>query len=320
VLSGEESEGAFQLSWTAAVIGSAPIDFYRLYRSVDGGAFDLLFEASALDLQYLDTDIDFLTYDTYDYRVVAYAEDGGVSPDSNVVSFEEPEPPGDPDFASVVLLLHFDGAALSTSFPDSSNYNNDAFSASSVLTTDTPQFGTACLDCNGGSAQVPGTVSDAINIFDGGDFTIEGWMRTPNAAAQGIIFDYGDYVLSDSGIRLYTNEGFLFLQASAFHGWSDVQNDLVPILSDTWYHFAVVRRAERGYLYVNGLGKPAGPSPNWFNADVATNFNDVSFGASSNSGIQNTFFLGNVDEVRVTKGIARYAADFTPPTQPFPDA
>jgi hypothetical protein len=32
------------------------------------------------------------------------------------------------------------------------------------------------------------------------------------------------------------------------------------------------------------------------------------------------YLNGYVDEYRVTKGIARYTANFTPPTAPFPDA
>ena len=38
-----------------------------------------------------------------------------------------------------------------------------------------------------------------------------------------------------------------------------------------------------------------------------------------NPAFPGNFFYGNMDEVRVTKGVCRYTAPFTPRTKPFPE-
>lgn len=88
VLSGEivDVEGDVQvdLDWTAATAGTFLIDYYEVYRSVDGAAFVLLDTVDAADPLHLDDDgLDFDT--TYDYFVLAYDINGNVGPQSNTV-------------------------------------------------------------------------------------------------------------------------------------------------------------------------------------------------------------------------------------------
>lgn len=101
VLSGTFNSPEIDLSWTAATSGSYPITSYRLYRSVDGGAYALLATTLPAVRTYNDTSTNRFAH-RYTYKVVATNEFSGVSPDSNIVDF-------------VKILAMFVAARLSSS-------------------------------------------------------------------------------------------------------------------------------------------------------------------------------------------------------------
>jgi hypothetical protein len=113
--------------------------------------------------------------------------------------------------------------------------------------------------------------------------------------------------------------------------------------ADTWYHLAVVRHGADFLFFVNGnligtqsLGPDGGvvdwlPGSGWewtpngkLPLDVSINPSDgnlvIASGLGSNGDPNpQDYFMGYIDEARITKGVARYTANFTPPTGPFPD-
>jgi hypothetical protein len=85
---------------------------------------------------------------------------------------------------------------------------------------------------------------------------------------------------------------------------------------DTWYHIALVRYGSDLKLYVNGVALTLSSSP----TPIGTNNITMpscytAIGYRTFNG--NAFITGYLDEYRVSKGIARWTSNFTPPTSQY---
>jgi hypothetical protein len=90
--------------------------------------------------------------------------------------------------------------------------------------------------------------------------------------------------------------------------------DSVAATAGTWFHVALARASGQTRLFKDGtqVGSTYSDSSNYSNAEMRLFARTDTF----NSGAH---LNGYIDEFRITKGVARYTANFTPPTAPFPD-
>lgn len=217
-------------------------------------------------------------------------------------------PSGDPYFENVTLLMHFDGTEGGTSFIDSSPSPLTILaSGAAKLTTSDPKFGSAAGLFDRTLACYAYATSTSKPSLGNGDFTIEGWVKLTQVGQFQNILRFGSGTSSGGWtVRINTSNQLQFLA----HGvLTATLGTNVAFSSGVWTHFAVSRSsgALRGFI-----GGVLLNSPN-------TNTTDLT--RTDQLWIAGDLLLGGLlDEVRITKGVARYTESFTPPTAPFPNS
>ena len=220
-------------------------------------------------------------------------------------------------FANVVLLLRGEDLTDSSQSPKTLTAIGGA-----AASEDQKKYGSKSLAFNGSSQYITlPAVSDFR--FGAGDFTIEAWVyqaSNSNSAAQ-IIFSKTNTASSGySFLRLYINSGGapgIQVRVTNFGSVFGV-NASTPIPVNTWAHVAAVRIGTNISIFVNGV--LSGTASNWATyPDGQVLF--VAVGGESNGAVNASVsrFNGYIDELRITKGAARYTSNFAPPTAPFPD-
>jgi hypothetical protein len=224
----------------------------------------------------------------------------------------------DPSFANVSLLLPLDGANNSTTFTDVSN---NGFTVtrlgSSVISTAQSVFGGASLYLPNTSPSTAGT--DGLQVADNaafefpGDFTLEARIRiseTPTGDGWTIITNYEN-----------SSEGFSLQLDSSRRLTFNLSGDGIDVQSatsislNTWTYVAVRRSGSTVTLHQGTSGSTT---------QVASVTNSTSI-TGSNLIIGGIFvsgfgwfnhYKGYIDDLRITKGVARDVS--VVPTEAFP--
>jgi hypothetical protein len=215
-------------------------------------------------------------------------------------------------FANVELLLKMDGGNGSTSITDSSPTPKTVTTVGSAqISTVQSRFGGASLFVNGGYLTTPLSPF----AFGAGDFTIEMWLY-PTAT--------GNFRTAISNYTTFATGNFSLFRSTGVNqnNWQFANNGTYPpdvtgtttVSASQWSHVAAVRTGNSLRLYVNGVQEA---TKNVSGMSFNGNGSNLWIGTSGDSPTT-TNFAGYIDELRITKGVARYTADFTPPTTPFP--
>lgn len=168
------------------------------------------------------------------------------------------------------------------------------------------KYSGSSLAFSGGHIRMNGEQDFAFGI---GDFTIEFWINFSTIRSA----DYGSFILDQ---RLINSDQFQIsahLTLGFIYRRTESMYSNTPLSLNTWYHFALAREASITRMFVNGGLKASAPDT----LNVQNSGNRPIIGGDID-GPGNRTFTGYIDDLRITKGVARYTKNFLPPPAELP--
>ena len=210
----------------------------------------------------------------------------------------------DTNIREVSLLLHGNGTNGSTTITDSS------LTPKTVTAVGNAQISTAQSKFGGGSIAFDGAGDYLTLVNDSSynltaDFTIEAWARKTANGANGYDGLVGTSQGSNSFVEISSIRGVFVVTANNSESLSYSYNPN----DSAWHHYAVVKSGATLRIFIDGVSVASRTVIGGL--DLRNAF------IGRYGGIYD--FNGYIDDLRITKGVARYTANFTPPTAPFPD-
>jgi hypothetical protein len=182
---------------------------------------------------------------------------------------------------------------------------------SPVTKTDEKKFGTAAGYFGGNVSYLTAPDSDDWD-FGTGPFTIDCWVNLSDIGKFNPIVLHADDSVSGWMVDVNTSNYprlVIYIDSS----WQVLLTSDTALEADTWYHVAVVRNGSNFYLFLDGS-----------EVDSTTNAGAILYssellqvGHIETSAAEHRYLAGHVDELRISKGTARWTTDFDVPTGPY---
>ena len=221
-------------------------------------------------------------------------------------------------FDNVSLLLHMEGSDEGTSFTDSGPIGHTVTANGGANTeADQAKWGSTSGEFPVGSGSYLSVADHASLEFGSGDFTIEGWIYPGTDTSGTLIIASKGNPTNQRGYQIRLNSGSavdLRFNASSTGASYDVANlvSIGSMTTSTWNHFAVTRSGNTFRTYLGGSKTSEFTS----SASLLDDAVALEIGGWSSKG-----FGGYIDDLRITKGVARYTGEsYTVPSEAFPDS
>jgi hypothetical protein len=182
------------------------------------------------------------------------------------------------------------------------------------ISTSVKKYGTGSIYFDGSGDRLYEPSNQNFN-FGTGDFTIELWAYPISQGGHGssnndCLIDFRPATGGGAYGTLY-----IFNSGTGVYWYANTGNRITggAISNSVWTHIAICRSAGSTRLFLNGVqsGSTYTDSTNYLVSPIMIGeFNDG--GGAGN-------FNGYIDDLRITKGFARYTSTFTPPTAAFSD-
>jgi hypothetical protein len=218
------------------------------------------------------------------------------------------------------LMLHMDGTDASTTFTDESS------NAKSVTAYGHAQIDTAQSKFGGASALFDGAGDDYLYAnshdftFGTGAFSVDCWVRfTALPSANTGVWLAGQTIANGQtywAFEVWNLSGNMKLIIQGANGGSNLTaiiSDTITLATDTWYHVAICRSGNDHYFFLDGVQAGAPVSNSQAYPAVLAPFSSGLRPVSPTDSRLN----GWIDELRVSRGIARWTANFTPPVAAY---
>jgi len=258
-------------------------------------------------------------YNLNQYTLDGYMDEVRISDTARYTSGFTPDTTPFTNDNNTLLLLHMDGTDGNEFFED----DNGTRTKVGVRAEGTGQIDTAQYKFGGASFVADGSGDDNLaideNVFDwtkisdhadGGDYTLECWIRSTNVGTTNAIFGTRTSTASHNwDLEIRTNNGNGTLRW--FNGNSELYYSAGGVVSaNTWHHIAAVIEGADLTVYVDGTAVITQTRTDSNN----TGGSDFFIGKGGYPTLNK--FYGNIDEFRLSD-TARYTTSFTAPTEPF---
>lgn len=206
------------------------------------------------------------------------------------------------------LLLNATNAGIF----DNTTVNDIETVGAAQISTSVVKYGTGSMSFNGTTSYLTSPNNNALD-FGSGDFTLEGWVYLSANQSSKIIVSIGTLDGATRSVGFWIGgtqklEGYFSADGST---WLSYKIGTTTVVSGQWNHVAFVRSGTTFYLFLNGVSEGAQTGT----PTTASSGKALLVGGQSG----NYFLNGYIDDLRITKGYARYTANFTPPASAFPN-